>query len=384
MSYNLKCDPGQSPACGEWDYTTHTKIWEHTGVYDSTLYYHPNYMVNNQSPDSFMMMTTPSYYYIPTLEYINPTTATNTAEPGTGTDLINIPFNTSSPDGRMQFIYLASELQNSGLQTGEITGINFNFVSGNSILKHFKIRIGHTEASILPENTFISDELQSVYNRNTEINSNNTNISFSFPFDWNGTSNLIFDISYADFTGSVSLTADIAGPNECISSSEPNNFLDFEGWDFIEVPKEVFSTIDSAITISFWQYGNPDIQPINSSIFEGVDSIGRRVLNAHLPWSNGKIYWDAGFDGNDRIFRQASATEYMGQWNFWTFIKDTRSGSMQILLNGNLWFIGNGRVIPMNNIDKFRIGAGLTYDGYYAGMIDDFRIWDTVISWKQN
>ena len=27
MSYNLKCDPSQSPACGEWDYTTHTRIY---------------------------------------------------------------------------------------------------------------------------------------------------------------------------------------------------------------------------------------------------------------------------------------------------------------------------------------------------------------------
>ncbi len=60
MYYKLKCDPNQNPACGEWDYTTHTKIHEHTGELDSNLYYHPNYKVNNASPDSFLLMNSRS------------------------------------------------------------------------------------------------------------------------------------------------------------------------------------------------------------------------------------------------------------------------------------------------------------------------------------
>lgn len=381
MSYKLKCDPGQSPACGEWDYTTHTKVWEHTGVFDSTLYYHPNYMVNNQSPDSFMMMLSPSYFYNPILEYINQTTPTNTAEPGDGTQGISIPFDASSIDGRAQFIYNSSELQNSGLQAGEITGLNFNVLSGNVELVHFTIRITQTEMEIIPNDSIINSDLQTVYSRNTTLSGSSSLLNFSFPFSWDGTQNLLIDISYANHTGAINLKADLSVSNQSIVSSKPDYFLDFEGWDYIDVPKEVFSTIDSAITISFWQYGNPDIQPINSSIFEAVDSLGNRVLNAHLPWSNGKVYWDAGYDGYDRIFRQASTSDYEGKWNFWTFLKDTRSGSMQILLNGQLWFIGNGRNKPVNNIEEFRIGAPITYDGYYAGMIDDFRIWDTVLDW---
>ncbi len=381
MSYNLKCDPSQSPACGEWDYTTHTKIWEHTGVYDSNLYYQANYMVNNQSPDSFMMMISPSWFYEPILEYFNQTTPTNTAEPGDGTHEMTIPFEASSIDGRSQYIFTADELQNSGLQAGDITGLVFNIISGSAELEHFTIRIGQTDIVTLPEGSIINSGLQTVYSRNSILNNSNSTINFAFPFTWNGTQNLLIDISYSNHTGSVTLQGDLSGSNQSITSSQPDYFHDFEGWDYINVPKDAFSTIDSAITISFWQYGNPDIQPINSSIFEGVDSLGRRVLNAHLPWSNGKVYWDAGFDGYDRIFRQASSSEYEGQWNFWTFIKDARSGSMQILLNGELWFIGNGRTKTMGYIEEFRIGAPITYDGYYAGMIDDFRIWDTILDW---
>ena len=380
MSYNLKCDPSQSPACGEWDYTTHTKIWEHTGVYDSNLYYHPNYIVNNQSPDSFLMMTSPSYFYEPILEYFNQTTPTNTAEPGDGTHEINIPFEASSIDGRSQFIYTSIELQNSGLQVGDLTGLEFNVLNGSVELKHFTIRIGQTDLEVLPDDSIINGGLQTVYSRNIVLNSNNSAIDFAFPFTWNGTQNLLIDISYSNHSGSVTLQADLSGSNQSIISGQPDYFLDFEGWDYINVPKEAFSTIDSAITISFWQYGNPDIMPINSSIFEAVDSLGHRVLNAHLPWSNGKIYWDAGFDGYERISRQASTEQYEGQWNFWTFTKDARIGYMKMYLNGELFFIGSGRRKPMNNIEEFRIGAPITYNGYYAGMIDDFRIWDTVLS----
>ena len=380
MSYNLKCDPMQSPACGEWDYTTHTKILEHTGNYDSNLYYHSNYIVNNQSPDSFMMMLSPSYSYEAILEYFNQTAPTNIAELGDGTQEITIPFNESSVDGRSQFIYTSEELQNSGLQAGDITGLEFNILSGNVILKHLTIRINQISEDILPEDSIISAGLQTVFSRNITLNSSNSSINFAFPFLWDGTQNLIIDISYENHSGSVNLQADISGNNQAISSSLPDYSLNFEKWNVINVPKEVFSTTDSAITISFWQYGNPDIQPINSSIFEAADSLGNRILNAHLPWSNGKVYWDAGFDGPDRIARQALEYQYEGQWNFWTFMKDTRSGYMKILLNGELWFIGSSKTKLMNNIAEFKIGGAITYDGYYSGMIDDFRIWDTVLS----
>ena len=37
MKYTLKCNPLQSPACGEWDYLTYNYLYEHTGELDSTL-----------------------------------------------------------------------------------------------------------------------------------------------------------------------------------------------------------------------------------------------------------------------------------------------------------------------------------------------------------
>ncbi len=383
MYYTLKCDPSQNPACGEWDYTTHTKILEHTGKLDSNLYYHPNYKVNNGSPDSFMLMDTPSYYYKPTLEYINQTTPTNSAEVGTGGIYTQFPFYNQSPDGRYQYIYRSGDLLEAGVQSGDITGIQLNTSSSGFSAKHFRIRIRHYDLDSLPDDTLVSTGYTTVYNRNINFEIGSTQIDFSFPFNWNGTSNLLIDISYADHTGMAYLERDNNPGHRSSCSSKPDHFLDFEGWDYVSVPSEVFETVDSAITIAFWQYGNPDVQPINCSIFEGFDSTGNRVLNAHLPWSNSRIYWDAGQnDGYDRIDRGAGdASVFEGQWNYWAFTKDVRTGQMRMYLNGEFWNIGSSKFRPMNGITEFRIGSRVINDGYYAGMIDEFQIWDTILDW---
>src|SRR3989344_6349792 len=54
MKYTLKCNPAQSPPCGEWDYLTYTYLYDHTGLLDSTLVNQPIYTVNGTSPDSIM------------------------------------------------------------------------------------------------------------------------------------------------------------------------------------------------------------------------------------------------------------------------------------------------------------------------------------------
>ncbi|MDP1620764.1 MAG: LamG domain-containing protein [Bacteroidales bacterium] len=154
--------------------------------------------------------------------------------------------------------------------------------------------------------------------------------------------------------------------------------------DFIEVPESVFSSLNSMVTVAFWQYGDPLLQPQDNSIFEGIDSAGSRVLNVHLPWSNGKVYWDAGRDstGYDRINQSVSdPSKYRGKWNHWAFTKDAGTGRMKIYLNGQLWFNQGSRYRKMNGIKKFRIGSGGTgTNNFYDGFIDEFSIWDKALS----
>ena len=375
MSYTLKCDPGQSPACGEWDYTTHTKIWESTGEYDSTMYTHPRFKVNNSAPDTFYVMNSPSFYYVPWLEYSNQTSAISEVTVGSYNSNLNLPFDNST-DGKAQFIYDTDELSLAGLSAGDITGMVLS-ISGNIDFKHFSIKIKSIENDTLPIDSLINFGFTQVFEKNISLEEGNNQINFSFPFYWDGSANMLIEISYAESLGSGQLSAMSTNPNQTSVSAKSDSFLHFSGWDLIKIPIEVFETIDTAITISFWQYGDPLKQPMNNSIFHGNDSEGNRVLNSHLPWSNGQIYWDAGQDeGYDRINRSAPHTsDYEGRWNHWAFSKNADNGSMRMYLNGNLFFIGSAKYRTMAGITEFYIGGAHTTN-FYEGFIDDFSIWD--------
>ncbi|NOX85206.1 MAG: T9SS type A sorting domain-containing protein [Chlorobi bacterium] len=378
MYYTLKCDPGQNPACGEWDYTTHTKILEHTGIYDSNLYYHPNYLVNNSSPDSFMFMNDSSYFYEALLEYYNYTEPTFSSPVGTGGLSIEFQQGNNYKDGKWQTIYTSGDLSTAGFESGDLTGIKINLTNGPLRFKHFTIRIQNTSLSMLPTDSLKLNGFETVFSRNVELTEGENELSFGFPFFWDGNSNVLVEFSWSGYFGDGEIEADEIDSILSVQSLKSDYFLDFEGWDYINVPGEAFADVDSAITISFWQYGNPAIQPAKSSIIKGVDSAGHRILNIHLPWSDGRIYWDAGWNsGYDRLDRTAEHdSDYEGKWNFWAFTKDVSSGIMRVYLNGELWNISGGNYRLMSGITQFRIGAAVNNSSYYAGMIDEFRVWN--------
>lgn len=176
--------------------------------------------------------------------------------------------------------------------------------------------------------------------------------------------------------------------------------LVFDDGASVEVPSGAFTSVTTQITIAMWQYGDPYKQPLDDNLFEGTrdysNSPGIRVLNAHLPWSNSIVYWDAGnpndvwsetvYQECDRIEKEAEFDDYAGQWNHWTFIKNCDAndgaGEMKIYLNGFLWHSGGDANVPLTGtIDDFVIGSG--YDASYAGLIDDFRVYDYELSEPQ-
>ena len=154
--------------------------------------------------------------------------------------------------------------------------------------------------------------------------------------------------------------------------------LNFGSGDYVSVPVDAISGISNQITVTLWQNGDAAVQPINSCIFQAVNSAGSRLLNSHLPYGNGSVYWDAGYASGsyDRINKAATAGQYEGQWNHWAFTKNTSTGSMKIYLNGVLWHSGTGKTKSMSGITTFKIGAATDNTLNYDGMIDDFRVYN--------
>ncbi len=154
--------------------------------------------------------------------------------------------------------------------------------------------------------------------------------------------------------------------------------LRFDGRFLVNLPPASVPN-GNEITISFWAYGS-DYLPSNGSVFCAKEPAGNRVVNIHLPWGDGCVYFDCGSYGNiyDRIAQQAQPSDYKGKWTHWAFTKNAATGEMNIYLNGNLWLSDRGKRYPLASCQEFVLGTypdGMTfYD--YQGMLSEFQIWN--------
>ncbi|MEN6334810.1 MAG: LamG-like jellyroll fold domain-containing protein [Phycisphaerales bacterium] len=160
--------------------------------------------------------------------------------------------------------------------------------------------------------------------------------------------------------------------------------LSFGGTSYVDVPAASWSTIRTQATVCFWAYGDPAQQPQANFIFGAFSDPANndaRRMSAHVPWSDGTIYFDTGGPSYNRINKAGSASDYEGAWTFWTFLKNADTGDQQIYINGVLWHSGTGMTQTMEGVTKFTIGTKPSLaEGWYRGMIDDFRLYDTALS----
>ncbi|MBU0764096.1 MAG: T9SS type A sorting domain-containing protein [Bacteroidetes bacterium] len=391
MYYTLKCDPATTHDnynCGEWDYLTYNYIYDHTGIMDSSLLTQPSFIVGGISPDSFSYTTTPVWTYYKNWQYFpvyDSIISESEIQTGSGDTSFIHPFNTSQEVSRAQYLWLESELSGGGLVPGEIHKLKLDITALGNALNHLKIRMKNSTKTELQPANFEKDGFTLVYNMNTNMTiTGEYEFEFSAPFTWDGVSNIVIDFTFTNNNDGTDfmIAGDTTGFSSCVYSVKTDGYLAFNGPDFADVPMAAFAGIDSAITISFWAYGDPDIQPQNDYCFEARDADGNRVLNVHLPWSDEHVYWDAGNDGSmyDRIDKLCSSLIYKGSWNHWAFTKDVNQGWMRIYLNGSAWQLGTNRIYDMSGITSFKFGSNAYGTGNYDGYINEFRIWNTVLS----
>ncbi len=385
MYYTLKCNSAQSPACGEWDYLSYSKVLEHTGFAEFPNFYHGG--LGGYTPENFSFMNLTSWNYAARKEektiYSNPL---DKEEFAIGSGIIDDPntFNNSLKGNRNFYLWKSDELTTAGLTAGNITGLQFNFNSISDSFQKLRIRLKNSTLSNISADIDTTG-FTTVYFLDTEITSTGWNtLTFSEPFYWDGTSNLLIDISFIgnSLTSQNSVLSEELGWNCGLNSLSDNNYLDFLGPDAIYIPVENLSEIQNEITITFRQNGNTDLQPQPDCIFEAINAEGKRVFNVHLPWDNGTVYWDAGNStGWDRVEKALQSYQYEGQWNYWAFTKNVTNSTMKIYLNGTLLVSGTGKNRVPDIIDSMAIGRGLSdltpsNLRFYAGKIDEFQIWD--------
>ncbi|MEZ5046295.1 MAG: LamG-like jellyroll fold domain-containing protein [Chitinophagaceae bacterium] len=393
MKYNMRCKggvvssgvtPQATAGCGEWDYSCNTYITDSTKN-DSSKATHPSHIISGFSGTTYNYTTNPTYtYYQYLLQNVlyTSTINENTALVGTGNTTSNHPFNTALRNSKSLYLWKASELSNAGLSAGNISSIRCDAqVVGNNP-NFLRIRIKHTTADSLNNESPDLTGFTEVYMNNPILNLGNNSFLFYQPFVWNGTDNIIVEFSYTNSnTGTNTvLSADQTNFTSALVQNEQDYAMTLVGNNYMQSSPNSFSGFNNEISICFWSYGNPSFLPQNTSVLYITNAQNHRQVNIHHPWSNENIYWDCGSGGSyDRINKLALANEYKGQWNHYAFTKNTSTGLMNIYINGVLWHSGTGKTIPVN-LENLIVGANNNYVNNYYGHIDDLQVWDKELS----
>lgn len=163
--------------------------------------------------------------------------------------------------------------------------------------------------------------------------------------------------------------------------------ISFDGYNSsLEITNaaNLFEKISSKITIAFWQYSTDSPHRNDtlccSNYLYGVNNPAI-AINLGCWREPGRYNWDCGYPwsfDNRLSGEHRSDTEWTRRWNHWAFTKDAEHGIMQIFLNGKLYNRRTGAYSPISGISSFEIGSG--WYGGYDGLIDDFCIFDYVLS----
>ncbi|MCB9308657.1 MAG: T9SS type A sorting domain-containing protein [Lewinellaceae bacterium] len=389
MYYTMRCKNGlvsttsdRNKGCGEWDYSCNTSIIDSSRV-DSVLSYHDNYLVRGLFTNFFPYTTSPTYTY--TDYSLNRVTVSNTSNIEKITignpQANNIIINKDKNKGKF-YLYFSREDLNK-IQNGQLIGLGFTY-NGAGTVEFMKIKLAYTSSDSFDLESLTNLTFDEVVNRDVTFNQGGDgNVFFQTPFSLSNQMAVVAEISYHSSPEKLG-TLEILGTQDIKNPSVVNfndKYLVSGRSSSGRMSTDAFRKISNEITVAFWSKGDEIILPANTAILNATDDSGNRQLNVHLPWANGKIYWDCGYSSGsyDRLEKAAVSSEYKGQWNFWSFTKNALSGTMKIYLNGVLWASATGKNKPID-ITQFIFGSGLSNNVPYFGYVDDFSIWNRELS----
>ena len=180
-----------------------------------------------------------------------------------------------------------------------------------------------------------------------------------------------------NFANPATATSGLASANECVS----NTCLRFDGVDdYINVSSSSILAGDQ-LTFVLWNYGI-DLRAssaIEARMAPATDS-SYRVLNVHLPWHDSVVYFDAGGNTYDRIYKAVTNSQYQG-WHYWAFTKNSTTGEMKIFLDGIKWHSGTSLTKTIQAPLYVTIGGYINGGGnFHRGLMDELRIYNSTLS----
>ena len=398
MYYKLKCSP-QTPwdqyNCGEWDYLTYTRVFDHTGDYDSVRVDSVQYLHNYNSNAPYEYEPWGYDYHNSSLlteherqALINPVQFTLEQ---TASSTSFYPFDMTYQGGKYQMIVTATELEVAGINAGDLKSLwlNVSNLTNGGELIHPRILIKSTQDSELLH--FHTSGFSTVYDLSRtstpspsgwgELQIGQNEFVFNEPFVWNGTDNIVieigFDHSYPALN-QIEFETEISNNGQALNYSSKNGSLKFDGTNHALLEMSDVDLGDE-LTISMWVKGNGNTG-VNTSILEGYDTLNQRVINIHMPWSNNRIYWDCGQgSAYDRIDKDMTNDGIDNEWHHWSFVKKQNTGEMMIYKDGSLWHSGTDKNRIIGNLHRLVLGANRSLGNHWKGNIDHFEVYNVAL-----
>jgi hypothetical protein len=399
MYHRLKCFENGTAGnlgypCGEWDYLTYNYLFDHTGLLDSTAQTHPMYLLNDASFESATLVLEPNggapcdtvLRVLATAhhEFVDGSSVWSEAN-----ELVEMALEGQT---RHQWLWSSEELEAMGWEVGSSAWRLRLPRSGSSAPMHVDratLRARWTETSSLdgmittgwttlvdgPLDLFDGQEVWELDFLQALTRQEGSNLLLDFALD--GVVAEDAEALLIEGTGVADSLAQACHP----AQDGAAQFVRLNGGDRLEIDPDMLLSLDTQVTVECWIRGDAVVMPANTTLFEGVNSAGQRELNVHVPWSNGRVYWDAGYDaGYDRIDEAAASWQYEGQWVHWAFVKDAEAGVMRMFVNGSLFHSGTGKDNLIGDIVRMNLGgsAGATND--YHGDVAAFRVWSEALS----
>jgi hypothetical protein len=190
-TYNIKYKSNASSTWTTVTSTTTSKLI--SGLSPSTGYQFQVQRVCGSSSSNFSSSSS-----FTTLSSTTSTTTTITLGTGTGTTS-TAPYGTGTMDERTQFIITKSQLVAAGYTSvsNYIKSLAFDVSSGSSqTMNGFTIKIGHTTAASFSSTSFLNATMTTVYSGNKVATTGWNTHTFTTPFTYNGTGNLLIDICW--------------------------------------------------------------------------------------------------------------------------------------------------------------------------------------------
>lgn len=229
MHYSLKCDPRTTQDkynCGEWDYLTYNMVYQHTGVYDSTQNTTQLYKVGGRMTNDTFYLVNKAYSNIYKKKYINSKylSSSNLTEFPTGAADKELTLGSA---GRIQFLLTKEELAQIGLKAGDIIRMKLPVTSISGI---DEIAIKMKKGFQKNITKFDESGFTEIYRGPiSKIENGSLSVDFKEPFNWSGTTSLVFEISYTLTDNNGTLTFKGFDGNGSVIAESNEKFLDFDG-----------------------------------------------------------------------------------------------------------------------------------------------------------